>query len=220
MPSPRERLSHLLELAAQGAGERVHLADEVADLLLDWPSAYPAAMRGTFEALLEKIVGEMAPASCSAIAQRFAGREEVPLALFNAFFFSAPGAMQEDILARNAALGPADGARIDSDTLLSAVRGSRDCAQTLAEIACVPQAIAQAMLADPTGRGLAVLARATGMARASFSAMAILAGPVRSVAENFAMLGVYDAIPENGARHLLAAWRTKAEQPAAQIAAA
>ena len=59
MPTPKERLSHLLELAAQGAGERAALAGEVADLLLDWPETYPAGMRATFEALLEKIVREI-----------------------------------------------------------------------------------------------------------------------------------------------------------------
>ena len=220
MPSPKERLSHLLELAAQGAGERVHLADEVADLLLDWPSAYPAAMRATFEALLEKIVGEMAPMSCGAIAARFAGRDDFPLTLFNAFFFSAMPSMQDEILARNDVLDAVDGMAIDSDALLTAARASRDFAPVLAALAGVPETIAEALLRDASGRGLAVMARATGMARASFSAMAILAGPTRSVSENFAMLAVYDAVPENGARHLLRTWRARAEHPAAIEAAA
>ncbi len=213
MPTPKERLSHLLELAAQGAGEREHLAGEVADLLLDWPDAYPAAMRATFEALLEKIVGEMAPAACRTIAPRFDGRADFPLSLFNAFFFSCPPAMQDAILSRNDALDEAVGEPLDADALLGAARAARDFTPALSRIAGLPETIAQAMLADPSGRGLAVLARATGMARASFSAMAILAGPARSVAENFAMLGTYDSVPANGARHLVALWRARADAP-------
>ena len=59
MPTPKERLSHLLELASQGPEQRAALAGEVADMLLDWPMQYPLAMRATFEALLEKIAREM-----------------------------------------------------------------------------------------------------------------------------------------------------------------
>ncbi len=220
MPSPKERLSHLLELAAQGAGERAHLADEVADLLLDWPAAYPAAMRATFEALLEKIVGEMEPAACAAIARRFAGRDDFPLSLFNALFFGATPAMMYEILMRNDVLEPVDCAAIDSAALLHAARTSRDFAVALADLAGLPEGIARAILADTTGRSLAVLARATRMARASFSAMAILAAPARSVDENFAMLGIYDAVPLNGARHLVRLWRIRGDAATPQFAAA
>src|SRR5476649_2496470 len=101
MPSPKERLCHLLELAAQGAGERAHLAGEVADLLLDWPAQYPAPMRATFEALLEKIVREMDAASAAALALRFEGREDFPLSLLNEFFLHASPAMRDALLARN-----------------------------------------------------------------------------------------------------------------------
>src|SRR5258707_1266945 len=128
MPTPKERLCHLLELAAQGAAEREHLAGEVADLLLDWPQAYPDAMRATFEALLEKIVGEMAPGSCGAVAARFEGRSDCPPGLFNALFFSASPAMQGAILARNDALDAARCAPLDADALLAAARASRDFA--------------------------------------------------------------------------------------------
>ena len=69
------------------------------------------------------------------------------------------------------------------------------------------------MLSDPSARGLAALARATGINRATFSAMAILAGPARSVHENFAMLDVFDGVPENGARQLVAFWRARGDGP-------
>jgi hypothetical protein len=220
MPTPKERLSHLLELAAQGAGERTHLAGEVAELLLDWPPSYPGAMRATFEALLEKIVGEMAPADCADIADRFAGRDDVPLPLFNAFFFSATSDMQDEILARNDTLEPVACLPFDVDALLHAARVSRHFTPALAEIVGLSEPVAAAMLADASGRGLAVLARGAGMARASFSALAILAGPVRSVAENFAMLAAYDRVPPNGARHLLRLWRSHAGPLPAHVAAA
>src|ERR1700743_1056438 len=101
MPTPKERLSHLLELAAQGPGERAALAGEVADLLLDWPAQYPAALRATFGAPPEKIVREVDDASRAALAARFEGRDEFPLSLLNEFFLAASPAMKEAILARN-----------------------------------------------------------------------------------------------------------------------
>src|SRR5215469_15351051 len=103
MPTPKERLSHLLELAAQGAGERAALAGEVADLLLDWPASYPPGMRATFDALLEKIVREIDLAARADLAPRFADRADVSLALLNEFFLCAPGAMRRAILTRNEA---------------------------------------------------------------------------------------------------------------------
>lgn len=214
MPTAKERLSHLLELAAQGAGERAHLADEVAELLLDWPPQYPEGMRATFTALLEKIVREMAGPNRAALAARFRDREDFPLSLLNEFFLFAPAPMKDAILARNDTQGPADGVAVEAEALLHAARTADDFAAALAHIAGLPPAIASAMLSDPSARGLATLARAAGINRATFSAMAILAGPARSVHENFAMLDVFDAVPENGARHLVAFWRARGDGPA------
>lgn len=211
MPTPKERLSHLLELAAQGAGEHTHLADEVAELLLDWPAEYPAAMRATFVALLEKIVRDMPGPCCAVLAAKFRDRDDFPLSLLNEFFLFAPAAMKDAILERNDAedATACDGA--DAEALLSASRTARDFAGDLAQIARLPRGVAGAILSDPSGRGLATLARATGIPRATFSAMAILAGPARSVHENFALLALFDAVPENGARHIVNFWRAKAE---------
>ena len=218
MPTPKERLCHLLELAAQGAGERAHLAGEVADLLLDWPAQYPAAMRATFEALLEKIVREMDAASAAALARRFEGREDFPLSLLNEFFLYASAPMRDALLARNEAQGAAEGLAVDADALLHEARAKGDFAAALAHLAAIPQTCAQAILADASGAALAVLCRGAGIARATFSAIAILTGPARSVHENFAMLTVFDRVPENGARHLLAFWRARGETPVRQAA--
>jgi len=213
MPTPKERLSHLLELAAQGASERAHLADEVADLLLDWPVQYPEAMRATFVALLEKIVREMAGPNRAVLAARFRDRDDFPLSLLNEFFLYAPVPMKDAILQRNDAEGAVDCTGVDAGALLHSARTAGDFAQTMAHLAGLPCSVAAAMLSDPSARGLAVLARATGVNRATFSAMAILAGPARSVHENFAMLEVFDAVPQNGARHLVTFWRGRGEGP-------
>ena len=215
MPTAKERLSHLLELAAQGAGERSALAGEVADLLLDWPEQYPQAMRGTFVALLEKIVREMAGPSAAVLAARFRDRDDFPLTLLNEFFLYAPAPMKDAILLRNDALEPVACARIDSDALLGAARTAHDFAVAVGAIAGLPDAVAGGLLTDPTSKGLATLARGTGINRATFSAMAILAGPARTVHENFAALAVYDGVPENGARQLVAYWRARQDAPAA-----
>ncbi|HEY4941587.1 MAG TPA: hypothetical protein VII56_09165 [Rhizomicrobium sp.] len=216
MPSPKERLCHLLELAAQGPEQRAALAGEVADLLLDWPAQYPDAMRATFGALLEKIVREVdAPA---ALAARFEGREDFPLSLLNEFFLAAGPAMQDAILTRNDAEGAIPNLVLDGDALLSAARTAKDFAPALARIAAVPEAMAQSIARD--ARALATLCKGAGINRATFSAMAILTGPVRSVHENFAMLTVFDRVPENGAAHLLAFWRARCDGAANVSAAA
>jgi hypothetical protein len=213
MTTPKERLSHLLELAAQGREQRAALAGEVADLLLDWPAQYPQSMRDTFGALLEKIVREVDAPASAALAARFAGRSDFPLSLLNEFFLAAPPAMQDAILARNDATGGAAPVVLDKDALLAAARNAEDFAGALARIAAVPPAMAGAIVRD--ARALAALCRGAGIDRASFSAMAILAGPVRSVHENFAMLTVFDRVPTDGAAHLLAFWRSRTEGAAA-----
>lgn len=60
---PRERLNHLLDLAARGDEARAALLGELVDLLLDWPKEYGPAMRAPFEALLDRTARDVdAPA--------------------------------------------------------------------------------------------------------------------------------------------------------------
>jgi hypothetical protein len=89
MRTAKERLSHLLELAAKGTAERAALAGEVADLLHDWPSAYPAQMRAGFEALLEKIAREVDEPARRALARRFEQSGDAPLSLLNELFLAS-----------------------------------------------------------------------------------------------------------------------------------
>ena len=50
--SAPQRLIHLLELADKGPALRAALAEEVAELLIDWPADCPEEMRASCEALL------------------------------------------------------------------------------------------------------------------------------------------------------------------------
>ncbi len=62
-------------------------------------------------------------------------------------------------------------------------------------------------------RRCATLAKGAGVNRATFSAVAILAGPARSVHSNFEMLTLFDHVPENGARRLVQFWRGRSGAP-------
>jgi hypothetical protein len=211
MPTPKERLSHLLELAAKGPEQRAELAGEVADLLLDWPPQYPGAMRVTFEALLEKIAREMDFAARSALAARFEGRSDAPLTLLNEFFLAAPATMRDAILARNDEGTGAVFASIDHEALLSSARSRGDFTAALVRHVGIPAETAVEILKDESGRALAIVCKGAGVNRATFSALAVLAGPVRRAGENFALLSIYDRVPANGAARLLAVWRGKLE---------
>jgi hypothetical protein len=209
MPTPKERLCHLLELAAQGPEQRAALAGEVADLLLDWPPQYPQAMRMTFSALLEKIVREVDAPTCAALATRFEGRDDFPPSLLNEFFLYVSPAMKEAILARNDEGRATVCAAIDPARLLSKARRAEDFAPVLARLTGIADGLAADILRDPSA--LAALCKGAGIHRATFSAMAILTGPARSVHENFAMLAVYDRVPAGGAARLVAFWRARSE---------
>lgn len=213
MPSAKERLSHLLELAAQGPEQRAALAGEVADLLIDWPPQYPPAMRATFAALLEKIVREVDAPARASLARRCEGAANLPLTLQSEFFLAASPAMQDAILAANDAAGTAPRVVLNAEALLAASRVSKDFAGALASIAGLPQGVTRAIVRD--ARALATLCKGAGIRRAAFSAMAILTGPVRTVHENFAMLTVFDRVPANGAAHLIAFWQAQADSAAA-----
>ncbi len=219
MPTPKERLSHLLELAAQGPSERAALAGEVTDLLIDWPAEYPAAMRATFAALLEKIVREMDEPAQTALAARLEARNDFPLSLMNELFLSAPAEMKDALLAKNDGAQPAARFAVNADTLLTAARSSGDFPAVLAQALAIPAITAARIIADKSGRALAAACRGAGVNRATFSAIAILAGPVKAVHQNFAMLNVFDRVPENGAANLLAFWQARGERAAVGQAA-
>ena len=225
--SPRERLSRLVELAAQtDHAARRALVNGLADLLLDWPASYPAAMREPFEALLEKSLRNVEPALRAELAERFVERAETPLHLLNLLVFDAAPQTKSAILMRNALAHEtrvaAPTALTQDAALLSAVRAhpSDTLADTLASHFRVVPEIATQILADETGWMLAALCKGTGLRRAAFSALAVLAHPTATPDESYRRLAAYDAVPQEGAAALLAFWRDAAPAAAKTAEAA
>ena len=72
-----QRLSHLLQLADQGPALRAALAEEVIELLLDWPSDYPQSMRNVCEALLAKAARDVDATTCARLRERLASRPDL-----------------------------------------------------------------------------------------------------------------------------------------------
>jgi hypothetical protein len=215
MRTAKERLSHLLELAAKGAAERAALAGEVANLLHDWPPAYPAAMRASFEALLEKIAREVDEAGRRDLARRFEASGDAPLSLLNELFLSSSDAMRDEILRRNDAHARSAVARVDGAMLLAAARKRGDFPSVLAHAAAVPRSISAKITADVSGRSLAVVVKGAGLERPIYSGICIL-----TMAAPFAALSVYDYVPQNGAANLLTFWRAKLDTSLGHDAAA
>src|ERR1700742_1575140 len=122
--APRERLNHLLELAAQGPAGRIALLNDLADLLLDWPADWARAMRAPFETLLEKTAREVDAATRATLAARFEGHDELPVSLLNEFFLEAPQGLRARILALNDVMDAehTEAVSIDAAQLIDAAR--------------------------------------------------------------------------------------------------
>ena len=204
MRTAKERLSHLLELAAKGATQRAALASEVADLLHDWPSAYPAAMRASFEALLEKIAREVDERARRELARRFEASGDAPLSLLNELFLASSQTMKDETLRRNDAHASGANTAIDGAMLLAQVREGGDFVTALAHAAAIPCATAAEIVGDRTGLALATIAKGAGLERALYSAICVLTKAVP-----FEALSLYDRVPRNGAANLVAFWRAK-----------
>jgi hypothetical protein len=200
--SSRERLSFLLDLAAQGAAGRAALLDELAALLVDWPADYAQAMRGPFEALFEKTAREAAPALRASLAERLVDHDELPVALLNEFFLDAAPAVRARILKRNAAQDDGETAphRADACALVAAARRSLNGAfvQAFAEALSLPKALAPAILAD--SQAFAIACKGTGIGRAAYSAVALLTASDLTDFEN---------IPAPAAARLTAFWQAR-----------
>jgi hypothetical protein len=223
---PRERLNRLVELAAEtGVAARQELTNELADLLLDWPSAYPEEMREPFEALLEKSLADIEPEARALLAKRFAERQSMPLSILNALIFDAPAETQAIILARNADAKPQyiKGVnRTEESALLAEIRGAQlsEIARALSQHFCVPPAIASRIVADVSATSLVALCKGEGLSRAAFSALAILARPFAADDERYRRLATYDDVPEAAATSLLSFWRRQVDPSQATSQAA
>lgn len=224
-PSARERLSRLVDLASEpGVPARRELTDQLADLLLHWPPSYPAAMREPFEALLERALQDIDPTARALLAERFVGHAGMPLAVLNLLIFDAAPEIRLEILSRNTSAAANDAAtpRVDEALLLFAARGATpgDLGGTLASQFRIKSDIAGCILADPSAQTLAILCRGTQLSRAAFSALAVLARPEAAGDEHYRRLAMYDSVPIDGARGLIAFWREQLQPPLLEVEAA
>jgi hypothetical protein len=223
--SARERLTRLVDLASEpGVPARRELTGQLADLLLDWPPNYPTAMREPFEALLEKALQDVEPAARRLLAERFVKHSGMSLTVLNLLILDAAPEIRSEILSRNANLPPhADAAsRIDEALLLFAARGTgRDgLAGTLASRLGIMPEIATTILADGSAHALAILCKGAQVARATFSALAVLARPDAAGDEHYRRLAAFDSVPAEGARALLTFWRGQVEPTLPAVEAA
>ncbi len=214
----REKLSRLIDLASREApDDRRALAQELCDLLLDWPASYPDSMREPFEALLEKTLRVIDAQTRETLAWRVAERRDAPLSLLNEFYFGAGPDLRKAILMHNAYANgesahdpePAD---LESATLgASLVQAARTTPQEqlssrLAALCGLDGEIASRILQDASGEGLAVLARGAHLGRAAFSALALLTGTAPDPERK---LRVFDTVPQAGAEALLKFWKSR-----------
>lgn len=220
VPNARERLNRLVELAGQsGTAARGALATELADLLLDWPSAYPTAMREPFEALLEKAVRDVDPVARAALAERLVEGPDTPLAILNLLLFDAAPDTKAAIIRRNASAPEARSGTIrvgvEELSLLAAARAAapHEFPQVLASRFRIGAATAAQIVAEESGYLLAVLCKAAAIMRPTFSALTVLARPHAIGEAHYRRLAMYDAVPDAGPGALLDAWRAQAQLP-------
>ena len=177
--SASQKLSYLLELADQGPALRAALAEEVAELLTDWPPAYPESMREICEALLVKAARDIDAATRS--------RLRVQL-------YSHPELAQRVLPRETGAL-----------KLIEAARNGKDLVPALATSLGVDSKVAGEILQD--GAKLAVACKGACMDRAAFSALALLTHPARDRSHAFVMLDTFDTLPVSEACRRLRSWQ-------------
>jgi hypothetical protein len=183
------RLIHLLELADKGPALRAALAEELAELLTDWPADCPNEMRGPCEALLAR-------AACE-VDDNIRARLRVRL--------YADPALAARVLPREDV----------GKSLIEMARGGEDIATKLTQALGLPQTRIEEILSDTSGRALATACKGLGLSRAVFSSLAILADHQRDVAQSYTRLDVYDDVSATDAARQLRFWR---ESPAIQSA--
>lgn len=181
--SASQKLAQLLKLADQGPVMRAALAEEVAELLVNWPADYPDSMKSMCEALLAKAAREVDPAT----------RARLRVQLY------ADPELSARVLPRESA----------SQKVIAAARsGDNDgVVATLCESLGVDDRMARQILDDETGAALAIACKGANLDRAAFSALALLVRPGRDRAHAFAVLDAYDTVPMSEATRVLRGWR-------------
>lgn len=223
MTDARERLSRLIELATEPGPEKQRaLAFELCDLLTSWPDRYPQQMREPFEALMEKVLKRLDGTTRRMIAARLAAHAETPLSLLNGLYFDLALRDRARILACNEATQTEEGqplAASGEQLLIAAARQGDTAALVAAFVSAlqIPKSVALRIVEDTTGNALAVACKAAGMARATYSALALLTVPQlrHEPAQRMPHLKDFESISPVAARALLAYWR-RVEHPAAK----
>jgi hypothetical protein len=178
-----QKLSHLLQLADQGPALRSALAEEVAELLTNWPSDYPASMRGVCEALLAKAARDVDSATRARLRVQLYSDPELSARVL-------PRESAGHILVGAARKGDNDGV-----------------VKTLSDALGVDEAMARQILDDESGAALAVACKGSGLDRAAFSALALMAHPGRDRTHAYAVLDAFDNVPTSEATRVLRGWR-------------
>ncbi len=178
-----QKLSHLLQLADQGPVMRAALAEEVAELLIHWPSDYPDSMKGVCEALLAKAARDVDGATRARLRVQLYADPELSARVL-------PRASTAQNLIGAARKGDNDGV-------------VKNLSQTIG----VDEAMARQILEDETAAALAVACKGSGLDRAAFSALALMAHPGRARAQAFAVLDTFDTVPVSEATRVLRGWR-------------
>lgn len=176
------RLTNLLELADKGPALRAALAEEVVELLIDWPGDCPQEMRGACEALLASAAREVDEETQARLRTRLK--------------------VDPDLAAR-VLPHSSDAGRY----LIETARGGGDIANSLAEALDLSRARAAEILSDSSGHALAIACRALGLSRAAFSALVLLQGLKGHVTQYYARLDVFDTADASEAAKCLADWR-------------
>jgi hypothetical protein len=174
-----QKLSHLLQLADQGPTLRAALAEEVAELLTNWPADYPDSMRGACEALLAK-----------------AARDVDAAARLRVQLYSNPE-LADRVLPRESA----------TQSLIETARQGGDVAGVLAGVLGLDNKMAAQILDDETGAALAVACKGASLDRATFSTLALLVRPGRDRIHAYAVLDAFETVPTSEATRVLRGWR-------------
>ncbi|HEY1877362.1 MAG TPA: hypothetical protein VGG66_07815, partial [Rhizomicrobium sp.] len=184
-----QKLAHLLQLADQGPALRAALAEEVAELLANWPSDYPLIMRGACEALLAKAAHDLDAAT----------RARLRVQLY------ADPELAGRVLPRESTV----------QGLIETARQGGDPVVTLAALLGVDEKRVAQILDDNTGVALAVACKGAGLDRAAFSALTLLAHPGRDRIQAYAVLDAFENVRASEAARLLRGWREGQETAAA-----
>jgi hypothetical protein len=216
-------MTRLVELAAQGAGGTPSLAQELADVLLDWPESYPVSAREPFIVLLGKTIRDVDDAVRATLAQRFLHHQDAPLTVLNELFFAAPAEMKDEIIGRNCDDTSAgdEVCALDEVSLVTLAREHPESFdRRFADALNLRIQTARDILQDSSGRALALALKGAAAGRATYSTIAVLVDRVRAAEDSYLRLASFDIVPPNAARRMLSYWRTQyAPESAIELAA-